>query len=41
MAALIPAEAVEFDQISLSEFANALRVCEKLDASDTLASERL
>ncbi|MGA7556873.1 MAG: hypothetical protein WBW54_24240 [Candidatus Acidiferrales bacterium] len=41
MAALIPVEAVEFDQISVSKFANAFRVGEKLDACDTLASEPL
>jgi hypothetical protein len=41
MAALIPIEAVEFDQISVSEFANAFRVGEKLDACDTLVSELL
>jgi hypothetical protein len=39
MAALIPVEAVEFDQISLSEFAYAFAVGEKLDASDALAPE--
>jgi hypothetical protein len=41
MAALIPVETVEFDQISVSEFANAFQVGEKLDACDTLASELL
>ena len=39
MAALIPVEAVEFDQISLSKFAYAFRIGEKLDASDTLVFE--
>jgi hypothetical protein len=41
MAALIPVEAVEIDQIDVSEIANAFRLGEKLDASDTLASELL
>jgi hypothetical protein len=41
MTALIAVEAIEFDQISVSEFANAFRAGEKLDASDTLASELL
>lgn len=41
MAALIPVETVEFDQISVSEFANAFRVGENLDSCDTLASKLL
>lgn len=41
VAALIPVEAVEFDQIGLGEFAYALWIGEKLDASNALASETL
>jgi hypothetical protein len=41
VAALIPVETIEFDQIGVSEFANAFRVGEKLDACDTFASELL
>ena len=39
LAALIAVEAVQFDQVSLSEFAYTFRVGEKPDTSDALASE--